>query len=99
MTHNARAHELGTVFRTEDTMTKQRLFIFILVSFTTLALIAPSTLVAQQARNTDAGAVSALLPIAKIVRGVGRTAATADAKKGDRVMWNDLIRTEKGGRA
>ncbi len=80
-------------------MTKQRLFLFTLVVLMTLALMAPQPLAAQQARNNDAGSVSALLPVAKIIHGVGRNAAVADAKKGDRVFWNDLIKTEKGGRA
>ena len=46
-----------------------------------------------------AGNVSALLPVTKIVRGVGRAAVATEAKKGDELVWNDLVRTEKGGRA
>ena len=50
-------------------------------------------------KGTKAGSITALLPIARIVRGAGRTATTTDAKKGDEVIWNDLIKTERGGRA
>src|SRR3954462_4093846 len=46
-----------------------------------------------------AGQITALLPVAKILRGSGKTAATTDAKKGDELVWNDLVKTEKGGRA
>jgi len=46
-----------------------------------------------------AGNVSALLPVAKITRGIGQTRSVTEAKKGDEVQWQDLIQTEKGGRA
>ena len=46
-----------------------------------------------------AGAVTALLPIARVTRGPANALATTDVKKGDDVFWNDLIRTEKAGRA
>jgi hypothetical protein len=46
-----------------------------------------------------AGQITALLPVAKILRGSGKTAAINDAKKGDELIWNDLVKTEKGGRA
>jgi hypothetical protein len=46
-----------------------------------------------------AGNISALLPVAKITRGSGRKAVTTEAKKGEELVWNDLIQTEKGGRA
>jgi len=46
-----------------------------------------------------AGTISALLPVAKITRGSGKKAVTTDAKKGDELVWNDLVQTEKGGRA
>lgn len=47
----------------------------------------------------SAGKISALLPVAKVVRGQGAAAVSTDAKKNDAVLWNDLVRTEKGGRA
>ncbi|HUR37028.1 MAG TPA: FecR family protein, partial [Terriglobales bacterium] len=46
-----------------------------------------------------AGSITALLPMAKITRGTGRTRAVLEAKKGDLVAFNDLLQTEKGGRA
>src|SRR5258706_1467710 len=49
--------------------------------------------------GAKAGSISALLPVAKIYRGLGKNQSSADAKKGDDVVWNDLVRTEKGGRA
>jgi len=51
------------------------------------------------AAGQKAGTITALLPVAKITRGLGRSAAVLEAKKGDPVIQNDLVRTEKGGRA
>jgi FecR protein/CARDB len=62
------------------------------------ALAAPPNKTAPRVAS-KAGNVTALLPLARIVRGAGKTAVTADAKRGDEVYWNDLVRTEKGGRA
>jgi|GEM_PF-3922519 len=53
---------------------------------------------AQTPAAQKAGSVTALLPITHIVRGLGRTATTVEAKKGDDLVWNDLVRTERGGR-
>ena len=49
--------------------------------------------------GTKAGSITALLPLANIVRGPAKQEVTAVAKKGDDVVWNDLVRTDKGGRA
>jgi hypothetical protein len=46
-----------------------------------------------------AGQISALLPVAHVVRGAGRAAVTTDAKRGEELIWNDLVKTDKGGRA
>ncbi len=46
-----------------------------------------------------AGMITALLPIARIQRGAGKAMVTSDAKKGDEIIWNDNIKTERGGRA
>ncbi|HEX5323931.1 MAG TPA: FecR domain-containing protein, partial [Capsulimonadaceae bacterium] len=46
-----------------------------------------------------AGKITALLPTAHVVRGAGKTAVTTDAKKGDELVWQDLVKTDKGGRA
>jgi len=46
-----------------------------------------------------AGSITALLPTANIVRGPAKQEVTAVAKKGDDVAWNDVVRTDKGGRA
>jgi len=49
--------------------------------------------------GVTAGSISALLPVAKISRGYGRNQVVSLAKKGETVVWNDVIRTERGGRA
>ncbi|MEO5936054.1 MAG: FecR domain-containing protein, partial [Terriglobales bacterium] len=46
-----------------------------------------------------AGSITALLPVARITRGTGRTRSVVEAKKGDPVVFNDLLQTEKSGRA
>ena len=46
-----------------------------------------------------AGNVTALLPLANFVRGPAKQEVVTVAKKGDDVIWNDLVRTDKGGRA
>ena len=51
------------------------------------------------ATGTKAGNITALLPTANIVRGPAKQAVTNVAKKGDEVIWNDVVRTDKGGRA
>lgn len=49
--------------------------------------------------GTKAGSITALLPTATIVRGPVQQPVTSVAKKGDDVLWNDVVRTDKGGRA
>jgi hypothetical protein len=51
------------------------------------------------ASGTKAGSVTALLPTAHLSRTVNSKDVTKDAAKGDDVLWQDTIRTEKGGRA
>ncbi len=46
-----------------------------------------------------AGSITALLPTAHVVRGVGRKLSTTVAKKGEELYWNDLVKTDRGGRA
>src|SRR4051812_22779413 len=46
-----------------------------------------------------AGKITALLPTAHIVRGEGKNAATSDAARGADIVWQDLVKTDKGGRA
>ena len=46
-----------------------------------------------------AGSVTALLPTAHLSRTVNKAPVTKDAAKGDDVYWNDVVKTEKGGRA
>ncbi len=46
-----------------------------------------------------AGKITALLPTAHVIRGAGKAAVTTDAKKGDELVWQDLVKTDKGGRA
>jgi hypothetical protein len=81
------------------TMMKQRLSLVSLVFLMSLAGSHVVELTAQQSQPTAAGSITALLPVAKILRGSGSSVATADAQQGEAVFWNDLIRTEKSGRA
>src|SRR4051812_25420745 len=79
-------------------MGKRRLLLSLfalMLAFSVQMLAAPNPTVT----GPKAGNISALLPTAKLVRGAGKSATTADAKKGDELIWNDLIKTEKGGRA
>ncbi|MBV9147094.1 MAG: FecR domain-containing protein, partial [Acidobacteria bacterium] len=46
-----------------------------------------------------AGKITALLPTAHVIRGDGKQAVTSDAAKGQELIWQDLVRTDKGGRA
>jgi hypothetical protein len=46
-----------------------------------------------------AGKITALLPTAHVVRGAGKKAVTTDAVKGEDLVWQDLVKTDKGGRA
>ncbi|HUQ50208.1 MAG TPA: CARDB domain-containing protein [Terriglobales bacterium] len=66
-----------------------------------VSLIVPATSEAQSrpAVGKKAGNITQLLPMAKITRGSGKSKAVLEAKKGDDVAFNDLIQTEKGGRA
>ncbi|MGZ4788664.1 MAG: FecR domain-containing protein, partial [Terriglobales bacterium] len=80
-------------------MTKRGLLLWVMAA--TLLSTAVPTWAAPAAKPTGpkAGNITALLPVAHIVRGSGKQAVTSDAKKGDDLVWNDLIKTEKGGRA
>ncbi len=84
-------------------MTTHRVLRSVVTGMMLLVLAAPA--IAGPAPKTTpnvlqkAGAVSALLPTAKLVRGTGKNQTINDAKKGDEVVWNDVVRTEKGGRA
>jgi hypothetical protein len=55
---------------------------------------APNAVVGEKA-----GKITALLPTAHVIRGEGKNAVSADARKGDELVWQDLIKTDKGGRA
>ena len=76
-------------------MTKRGLLLWVLAAMLLISIV-PSW-----AANTPpkAGNITALLPVAKITRGSGKQAVTTEAKKGDPLVWNDLVKTEKGGRA
>lgn len=86
-------------------MSKQRASVMSLVVFAVASLAFPSVATAQQQQRRattttqKAGTISALLPSAKILRGRGRNVSTLEAAKGAEVVWDDLVRTEKGGRA
>lgn len=81
-------------------MTKRGLLLWVL----TIALLTSAVPSWAAPANTPptgpkAGTITALLPVADITRGAGKKAVTTAAKKGDVLVWNDLIKTEKGGRA
>ncbi|MEO6120015.1 MAG: FecR domain-containing protein, partial [Terriglobales bacterium] len=59
----------------------------------------PSSAQTAAPAGPRAGSITALLPVARITRGTGRTRSVVEAKKGDPVVFNDLLQTEKGGRA
>src|SRR5947209_1461795 len=82
-------------------MRSQRLQCLSVIVLLVACLIAPATSSAQTkpASGTKAGNITALLPVATIDRGTGRTKTTVEAKKGDEIIWNDLVKTQKGGRA
>ncbi len=84
-------------------MTKQRLPLVFVITMLLAGYAMPVTAAAPPkepaTRVTKAGSITALLPVAQIVRGAGRTAVTTEAKKGDDVAWNDLVKTLRGGRA
>jgi hypothetical protein len=83
-------------------MTKQRLPL-LTIAMLLLGFVLPAAAAAPPApappKGEKAGSITALLPIARIVRGAGAKAISSDAKKGDDIIWNDLIKTERGGRA
>lgn len=64
-----------------------------------LVLACLPALSAVAATGAKAGKVSALLPVARIHRGAGAAAAVLEARPGVEVVENDLLRTEKEGRA
>ncbi|MCU1308876.1 MAG: hypothetical protein JWO20_1, partial [Candidatus Angelobacter sp.] len=82
-------------------MRSQRLLCLSVVVLLLVCLIAPVSSLAQTKppSGAKAGSITALLPVATIDRGTGRTKTTVEAKKGDDIIWNDLIKTQKGGRA
>jgi hypothetical protein len=80
-------------------MRKQKLLLLacglVLASLKAPAMAAPG----PKETGPKAGNVSALLPLARINRGEGKALSVNEAKKGDDVQWNDLVKTDKGGRA
>ncbi len=85
-------------------MMKQRLLLSVVMTIVIAgpalpAFAAPAPKVPTPTVGRKAGAISALLPVATITRGAGKAAVTNPAKKGDDVVWNDLLKTQKGGRA
>ena len=85
-------------------MTKQRLLRWVVMTVLLAGVVAPAHAAPPPKEpapkvGQKAGAVSALLPVATITRGSGKAAVTNEAKKGDDLVWNDLVKTLKGGRA
>ncbi len=86
-----------------EMITKQRLAVLkvaiLLMGLVPAAMAAGPAPAPAPTKAEKAGSISALLPIAHIERGAGQKKVVSDAKKGDEIVWNDLIRTERGGRA
>ena len=85
-------------------MTKHRVLLWILLGVMTVSAAVPALAAPAPKEKTPpvgqrAGAISALLPVATVTRGTGKTALKGDLKKGDPLFWNDLVQTAKGGRA
>jgi hypothetical protein len=82
-------------------MKSQRFLSLCVVVLVVACLVVPASLSAQSkpVAGNRAGSVSALLPVATIDRGTGKSKTTVEAKKGDEIIWNDLVKTAKGGRA
>ena len=69
------------------------------VALSNFGAAAPAPDVPVPASGQKAGKITALLPTAHIVRGEGKKAVTTEATRGEDVIWQDLVTTEKGGRA
>jgi hypothetical protein len=81
-------------------MTKHRVPLWIVTGLVLVGMVTPAVAAPPpKATGPQAGSISALLPVATIDRGIGRARTTTEAKKGDALVWNDLIKTLKGGRA
>ncbi|HUS18218.1 MAG TPA: FecR domain-containing protein, partial [Terriglobales bacterium] len=83
-------------------MTKRCLQFVSVAIVLAFSLVKPEVAAAQATpppAGQRAGSITALLPTAKITRGAGKNRAILEAKKGDTVVFNDLLQTEKGGRA
>ena len=89
--------------RSDNEMKKTAAFLLAMA-----ALAVPSAALSQtgaQAKDQTAavgkaaGKITALLPTVHVARGRGKAAKVSELAKGDTLLWDDLIRTEKGGRA
>src|SRR3954469_11065216 len=81
-------------------MKSQRLLCLSVVVLLMVCMIVPAASAqTKPVAGTKAGSITALLPVATIDRGTGKTKTTVEAKKGDDIVWNDLVKTQKGGRA
>ncbi|MBZ5627866.1 MAG: FecR domain-containing protein, partial [Acidobacteriia bacterium] len=85
-------------------MTKQRMLLWIVITVLLAGMVLPAHAAPGPKEpapkvGQKAGAITALLPIATISRGTGKAVVTNEAKKGDELWWNDLVKTQKGGRA
>ena len=69
------------------------------VSLASFAAGTPAPDTTVPAVGQKAGKITALLPTAHLVRGAGKKAVTTDAVKGEDLIWQDLVKTDKGGRA
>lgn len=84
-------------------MSDERLLLRVVCAAMWLALAVPSWAVPPKdpapAAGEKAGNITALLPLGHVVRGLGKQQVSTEAKKGDDLIWNDVVRTDKGGRA
>src|SRR5437879_7560942 len=92
---------MNSVLQRQMEMKSQRFLCVSVVVLLLVCLLVPVSSLAQAkpVAVKKAGTINALLPVATIDRGTGRTKTTVEAKKGDDIIWNDLIKTQKGGRA
>lgn len=78
-------------------MTRRVLAVSVAMVLACSSFVVPQA-AAQAKRGTKAGQVTAVLPVAKVYRGTGKAQTAEDAKRSDEILWNDMIRTERGGR-
>ncbi|MGI9102043.1 MAG: FecR domain-containing protein [Terriglobales bacterium] len=85
-------------------MKTQRAFLWIVIMLVLMGIVLPAQAAPPPKEPTPkvgpkAGTITALLPVATVSRRVGKQLVTTEAKKGEDLVWDDLLKTLKGGRA